>query len=127
MRRNESEGDATSRLVSAGELEIRCEMNARGPLVELSGELDLAGVAVLKAELDRAGDDGAEIIVVDLQRLTFIDSTGLSTLFYALERAKAERRKLVFTRSSTEVERTLHLSGLDRVLTLDSRARELDR
>jgi anti-sigma B factor antagonist len=99
-------------------------MNARGPLLELAGELDLAGVAVLRGELDRAADAGAEITIVDLQRLTFIDSTGLSALFYALERATAERRRLVFTRSSPEVERTVHLSGLDQVLALDSRALE---
>ncbi len=105
-----------------GELEIKCEMNARGSLLELAGELDLAGVGVLKAELDRAADAAAEVTVVDLQRLTFIDSTGLSALFYALERAKAERRRLVFTDSSPEVERTVRLSGLDQVLTLDSQA-----
>jgi anti-anti-sigma factor len=115
-----------SRLVSGGELEIRCELDTRGPLLELAGELDLAGVDVLRGELDRAADAGAEITVVDLQRLTSIDSTGLSALFYALERATAERRSLVFTRSSPEVERTVRLSGLDRVLALDSRALEPD-
>jgi anti-sigma B factor antagonist len=113
----------SSRLVTAGDLEIRCEASGRHHVLKLAGELDLAGVDVLRAELDRCAD-GAEMTVVDLQRLMFIDSTGLCVLFYALERAKAERRRLVFTRSSPEVERTVHLSGLDRVLGLDSRAGE---
>ena len=114
-------------LVTGGELEIRCEASGRHHLLELAGELDLAGVDVLRAELDRCADDGAEMTVVDLRRLTFIDSTGLCVLFYALERAKAERRRLVFTRSSPEVERTIHLSGLDQVLALDAEAGRADR
>lgn len=117
----------SSRLLSGAELEIRCEASGRHHLLELSGELDLAGVGVLNAELNRVADDGAELTVVDLQRLTFIDSTGLSALFYALERAKAERRRFVFTRSSPEVERAVHLSGLDQALALGPDAPESGR
>ena len=46
------------------------------------GELDIATVAELREEFETVfGDGDAEMIVVDLTELTFIDSTGLRLLF----------------------------------------------
>jgi anti-anti-sigma factor len=86
-------------------------------LVELAGELDLASSDALRGELDAAAVGGAEL-TVDLQRLRFVDSTGLAVLFDAFQRADAEDRRIAFTNPCPEVERTLRLTGLDRILPL---------
>jgi anti-sigma B factor antagonist len=102
---------------SGGDLEIRCRTEEGRHLIELQGELDLAAAGELRGEFERAGLDGSET-VVDLRRLEFIDSTGLSVLFDAFEKAEAGGRRVVFTRSTPTVERTLRLTGLDRVLPM---------
>jgi anti-sigma B factor antagonist len=88
-------------------------------LLELAGELDLACADAVRSELEAIEADAPEATVVDLSALRFIDSTGLSVLFDAVERASAAGRRITFTRSSPAVERTLRLSGLDQVLSFD--------
>lgn len=55
--------------------------------VVLDGELDPVGAPRAGRELARALGRGAEAIVVHLDAVTFIDSTGLRTLLAAAEAA----------------------------------------
>jgi len=111
-----------ARTVARGQLTITRHAGEGRCLVELQGELDLATADALRVELEAVEADGPEATVVDLRGLRFIDSTGLSVLFDAVERAADNRRRLTFTRSSPEVERTLRLTGLDRILSFDQPA-----
>ncbi len=56
-------------------------------VVHCSGEIDLRTVGPPRRVLERLGDAGADI-VVDLTRVTFIDSTGVGALVAALRRAQ---------------------------------------
>jgi anti-sigma B factor antagonist len=55
--------------------------------VVLRGELDLVGAPAAGRELARALRSGAASVVVHLNELTFIDSTGLRTLLAASDAA----------------------------------------
>jgi anti-sigma B factor antagonist len=58
-------------------------------IVTPEGELDLATVDQLARSLQGAVDRGAGTIVLDLRRLEFIDSTGLSLLLQQTRRPDA--------------------------------------
>jgi anti-sigma B factor antagonist len=114
------QGVGETRTVARGQLTITRRPGDGGRwLLELAGELDLATADAVRSELEAIEADAPETTVVDLSALRFIDSTGLSVLFNAVERAAADGRRITFTRSSPEVERTLRLTGLDRVLSFD--------
>ena len=49
-------------------------------VVRVSGELDLAAVEPLQAELDRVCSNGLSALTIDLRELEFVDSTGLHLL-----------------------------------------------
>jgi anti-sigma B factor antagonist len=106
--------------VTRGELTITTRVNDGRRAVALAGELDLAAAGVLREELEAADRDHVDSILVDLRDLRFVDSTGLSVLFEAVERANGNGRRITFTRSSPEVERTLRLTGLDQILEFDA-------
>jgi anti-anti-sigma factor len=73
------------------------------------GELDVAGVPALRREFDLTRDDpDVEIIVLDLTRLTFIDSTGIGVLLHMS--AEADRLRLV--NESPTVGRLIDLMGV---------------
>lgn len=55
--------------------------------VVLQGELDPVGAPRAGRELSRALGSGAEAVVVHLDEVTFIDSTGLRTLLGAADAA----------------------------------------
>lgn len=87
-------------------------------VVTVSGELDLAAASSLEAELDRILGSGATRIVLDLSDLDFIDSTGLSVLVRAQQRAHESDRELGLINPGQQVERLLSLTGLSERLTL---------
>jgi anti-anti-sigma factor len=58
-------------------------------IVGLDGELDLDGVAVIDDTLTALDRSGVYRIVVDLSRVTFCDSIGLSALVIGYYRASA--------------------------------------
>lgn len=101
-------------------VETRTENGAE--ILSISGELDLAAAASLEEELERALGSGARTIVLDLQSLDFIDSTGLSVLVRAHQRAEDQGLEFGLINPGTQVERLLTLTGLVDRLTLSGNA-----
>lgn len=84
-------------------------------VVHLAGELDLyTAAAVRQALLDLCREDPARL-VIDLERLTFIDSTGLGVLIEARSQLR-DRGAFVLAAPGHETHRALQISGLDRHL-----------
>jgi anti-sigma B factor antagonist len=76
------------------------------------GELDLATAPLLESAFDAVfGDEDAEIIVVDLTELSFMDSTGIHLLI-RMHRACADADRLRVINGSRAVERVLDLTGV---------------
>ena len=82
-------------------------------ILALRGELDLANAALLQGELDGAEIAPAPIVVLDLQQLKFIDSTGLRVLLTAHERARERGQEFAVTRGSEQVQRLLGITGVN--------------
>ncbi len=62
-------------------VEVRSEGQAT--VIAVSGELDLASSPALQEELDRVASSDAQLVIIDLRELEFMDSTGLSVLVRA--------------------------------------------
>jgi len=91
-------------------------------LVELSGEVDLYTAPRFKEDLVGLIETGVEAIVVDLSRVTFIDSTALGVIIGGVKRLRERDGRLVIVAGSRPVVRILRITGLDQVLTVfDSR------
>ena len=56
-------------------------------MIGVIGELDLASSPALEQELERGAASRAVVVIVDLRKLEFMDSTGLSVLVRAHQRA----------------------------------------
>jgi anti-anti-sigma factor len=61
---------------------------------------------------------GQEIVVIDLRRLTFVDSTGVAALVAADRHARRAGRSLAIVKGPAQVQRVLELCGLTEVLAL---------
>ena len=86
-------------------------------IVKLRGELDLATAPAVEAEILVALMNGHRLVVVDMGELTFIDSSGISTLLRLEARARPDSGRLVFRRGTAAVQRVLGLCGVDGHLT----------
>jgi anti-sigma B factor antagonist len=81
--------------------------------VALVGELDLSTVAKVQEELRRIEVSSPATLVVDLSKLTFLDSTGLRCIVTADERARDEGRRIVIVRGPDAVQRVFAITRLD--------------
>ena len=94
------------------------ERSGGGFQVELAGELDLATAPKLEDELRRVEERAPGLIVIDLQGLEFMDSSGLRALLAADARAREGGRRLVLVRGDERVQRVLRITRLDERLEI---------
>jgi anti-sigma B factor antagonist len=91
----------------------------------LTGELDLVSGPRLAEALRRVEDSDAELLVLDLRELEFMDSTGLHLLVKAQQMAERSGRRLALVRGGEQVQRLLSLTGLAELLTIVDAPEEL--
>ena len=86
--------------------------------LELVGELELATVPVLRERLDVALDRGAEVIVIDMSGLEFLDSSGIALLIESHHRLNEQdgARLRLIPSEAPAVARVLRVTDLDRRL-----------
>jgi anti-sigma B factor antagonist len=83
------------------------------------GEIDLATVDALQAEVDAAAGE-AGYVVLDLREVSFIDSAGLRLVVQSCRSLETGGGTLAVVRGPKEVQRVFDLVGLDgRVTMLD--------
>ena len=96
---------------TAGGLALRtAQTNGGALLVALAGELDLATAPQLEAELLRAAD-ASQDVTIDLAGLSFFDSTGLTLLLRAAERARDGAGALALVAPATCVREVVEVTA----------------
>jgi anti-anti-sigma factor len=86
--------------------------------IVLRGELDLSTVGKVQDELRKVEKSAPDLVVVDLSKLTFLDSTGLRCLVTADERARDEGRRVVIVRGPEPVQRVFSITRLEERLEI---------
>ncbi|MEA2391614.1 MAG: anti-sigma factor antagonist, partial [Solirubrobacteraceae bacterium] len=87
--------------------------------VRLTGELDIGTAGQAEEQIREVeGDEGAAELILDLEALTFMDSTGLRMLVAADARARETGRTLTIVRGPDAVQRVIELTGLESKLNL---------
>ncbi|MFL5863742.1 MAG: STAS domain-containing protein [Solirubrobacteraceae bacterium] len=77
-----------------------------------AGELDVVSAPLLEAELS-AIDEHAAVVILDLSRLAFMDSTGLQLIVRAEQRLSEAGRTLKLIRGASQIQRLFLLGGLE--------------
>jgi anti-sigma B factor antagonist len=97
---------------------VDTQTSGRTVTLALSGELDLVSAPILDEALDRTYESGAELIIVDLRGLEFMDSTGLHRLVAAQHHLAERGRRLAVVRGGDQVHRLFELTGIGELLTI---------
>lgn len=103
--------------------QFRVEVQERGAgtVISLSGELDLASSPALEEAIDRVFASETKVVVIDLRRLEFMDSTGLSIIVKAQQTAEDRDVQLNVVNGPAQVQRLLSLTGVaDRVSLIEA-------
>jgi anti-sigma B factor antagonist len=82
----------------------------------LDGELDLATAPEFRAAIGGLLGTGCRHIEIDLSETTFLDSSGLGALVWALHRLHAAGGDLHVVNAVDQVAQTMRLTGVEQML-----------
>ena len=93
-------------------------------VVRLVGRLDLLTCGDVKERLNGLVQDGHSQLVLDLQQVSFMDSSGLGALIGGLKSARIAGGDLRIARPAEQTSMILELTNLNRVLVTYSTIEE---
>lgn len=101
-------------------MELRTEVSeiAGWTVVNVWGELDVATSPSLRETLIRLVGEGSTRLVLDLEGVDFLDSTGLGTIISALKRVRTHDGDLRLVCTRSRIARLFEITGLDKAVPL---------
>ena len=84
-------------------------------VVAPTGRLDVAGAPALKDAISEVVKIGQPRIVIDMEGVSFVDSTGLGSVIAALKQIRGSQGELRLAAPNQQVRVVLELTTLDRV------------
>jgi serine/threonine-protein kinase RsbW len=93
-------------------IRIENQVDATVCVVHLDGEVDLAVVPEIREALDQSIGRGCRNLVLDLEHVSYADSSALGLLVWIDHRLSPRGGKLVLVGANRDVTRVLELSGL---------------
>jgi anti-sigma B factor antagonist len=92
--------------------------DGRAAVLSVAGEVDTASVNALRQELAGIADAGHVHVILDLNGVRFLDSSGLGALVATHRRLRTLGGALAVACSNDLVLRVFRLTGLDTVLSI---------
>jgi len=90
------------------------------PIIELSGEMDVHTSARLRDVVLAVLEKHASRIVINLDNVEYVDSTGLGTMVGVLKRMTEQNCKLCIVSSNPLINKVFDITGLTKIFTIKS-------
>jgi len=107
-----------NRYVRPVDLVVRLEEREGWVVVRASGDLDLTTAIRLREQAVQVVTDGQPRLILDLQEVDFVDSTGLGVIVGLLKRTRGQGGDLRLVSTRPSLRKVLELTDLDRALPL---------
>lgn len=85
-------------------------------IIELAGELDIAGVRQVETHFLALAAAGHKSVLLDMAKVTFLGSFGIRMILDAYKSLERRQQKLVILNPSPSVEKVFAAAGLNDVL-----------
>ena len=100
-------------------MEIKAKSADRNLLLEFSGEIDHHGARNALRELEMAMDAALpKTLVLDLQGVTFMDSSGIALILRAQQRMQMLEGNVLVCNVPQQARRVLDAAGIGRLVTI---------
>lgn len=101
-------------------MDLSISSDARGEItvVHVGGEIDVYTAPVLRERLDEHISEGRHQLVVNLEDVSFMDSTGLGVLVGRLKLVRVKNGTLRLVCSSERILKVFSITGLDKVFQI---------
>lgn len=99
-------------------LEVNLIEDKKQSILSLSGEIDAYTAPQLKEAFDTLLEQNVQTIVVDMENVTYMDSTGLGVFISVLKSVKEKDSEFSLVNIQERVLRLFQITGLDEVMDL---------
>jgi anti-sigma B factor antagonist len=100
-------------------------LDATTHVIEPHGDIDLDTVPYFKATLDAAVDTGVRYVLVDLEDVGFVDSSGIGVLLSAQRKLRPRDGKVLVICIHPQIRRLFEITGLTAVSNTAPLGREV--
>jgi anti-sigma B factor antagonist len=113
-------GGQTGRLEGrkAVDISVTASEGANVTVVSVGGEIDVYTAPILREALDKQIALGHGNLIVDLDDVSFMDSTGLGVLVGRLKRVRGQSGSLRLVCTQERVLKVFKITGLDKVFAI---------
>ncbi|HEX6231438.1 MAG TPA: STAS domain-containing protein [Actinomycetota bacterium] len=103
-----------------GTIELQLDSRVEGiwTILDVAGEVDLSTAPSLRDELNSLVESGTRKLVVNLEQVGFMDSSGLGVLVAGLKRLKEAGGEMALVCRDGPTLKVLAITGLDRVFPI---------
>lgn len=102
-------------------------MNPAIEVVEPSGVIDGVTASQLRQQINHCVQQGAEVVLLDLHNVTFMDSAGLGAIAVCSKAVKAAGAKLSICSANEQVYMVFTQSSMDRVFDIFANRDEFNK
>jgi len=102
-------------------MEITLNVHSEPPgftVIEVGGEIDVYTAPKLKERLVSLVESGSYQLIVDMESVEFLDSTGLGVLVGGLKRVRAHEGWIDLVCTQSRILRIFRITGLNRVFSI---------
>jgi anti-sigma B factor antagonist len=100
------------------DLELNVRQVGDYTVVEIGGEIDVYTAPRLREKLIELVSEGSYHLIVDLERVDFLDSTGLGVLVGGRKRVKPHEGSLQLVCTQEKILKIFRITGLDQVFSI---------
>lgn len=100
------------------ELQIKTQTLEEATLLEVAGELEIYTAPRLQEQIEAQLSQGQKTLIVNLEQVEFIDSTGLAVLNAARVRLRDRGGRLLLVCNKERVLRPFEISGLAQLFSI---------
>ena len=87
--------------------------------VSLQGELDVSTADKLKEHLHNLADEKILDMMLNLENLDYIDSTGLGAMIGVLKKLKTDNKEIYIINPKSNVKKIFTITGLDKIFKVE--------
>lgn len=95
-------------------------------VIKIVGELDLVVADKLKKQIDEKLNEGIiKNLIINLEKVTFIDSSGLGMIIGRYKKMSAKNGKIFIVGAKPNVEKILFFSGINKLIPMYKSEQEI--
>ncbi len=107
-------------------MEVDCKVVCNSLIVRMTGEIDMLVAERLREYIDsRLKDHKIQTLILNLEKITFIDSSGLGVIIGRYKKMSARKGKMYIVGAKKSVEQILFFSGINKLIPMCKNEQEI--